>query len=73
MVELPRVSLATKAKEFPNLATEKGAPQPDCIIVFTDGYVESDWGGTAWPAPVLWCVSTKRLTAPTGKTLYVPA
>lgn len=47
--------------------------KPDCIIVFTDGYVESDWGGTAWPAPVLWCVSTKQLTAPTGKTLYVPA
>ena len=47
--------------------------KPDCIIIFTDGYVESDWGGNKWPAPVLWCVSTKGLTAPFGKTLYVPS
>ena len=46
--------------------------RPDCIIIFTDGYVESDWGGDQWSAPVLWCVSTKGLTAPYGKTLYVP-
>jgi len=47
--------------------------RPDCVIVFTDGYVESDWGGNNWPAPVLWCVSTKGIVAPFGKTLYVPA
>lgn len=47
--------------------------KPDCIIVFTDGYVESDWGGDGWPAPVMWCVSTKGVTAPTGKSLFVPA
>lgn len=47
--------------------------KPDCIIIFTDGYVENDWGGNNWPAPVLWCVSTKGLIAPFGKTLYVPA
>lgn len=47
--------------------------RPDCIIQFTDGYVEHDWGGAGWPAPVLWCVSTKNRTAPNGKTLYVPA
>lgn len=47
--------------------------KPDCIIIFTDGYVESDWGGNKWPAPVLWCVSTKGMVAPFGKTLYVPA
>lgn len=47
--------------------------RPDCIIQFTDGYVEQDWGGAGWPAPVLWCVSTKGMTAPNGKTLYVPA
>jgi predicted metal-dependent peptidase len=46
--------------------------KPDCVIVFTDGYVESDWGGDRWSAPVLWCVSTKGITAPYGKTLYVP-
>lgn len=47
--------------------------KPDCMIIFTDGYVEDDWGGNEWPCPVLWCVSTKGMTAPTGKTLYVPA
>jgi hypothetical protein len=47
--------------------------KPDCIIIFTDGFVERDWGGNQWPAPVLWCVSTKGLIAPFGKTLYVPA
>jgi predicted metal-dependent peptidase len=52
---------------------EKEDIKPDCIIIFTDGYVESDWGGNKWPAPVLWCVSTKGLIAPFGKTLYVPA
>jgi len=47
--------------------------KPDCIIVFTDGYVERDWGGSDWPAPVLWCISTKGMVAPHGKSLYVPA
>jgi predicted metal-dependent peptidase len=46
--------------------------RPDCIIVFTDGYVESDWGGNNWPAPVLWCISAKGIVAPHGKSLYVP-
>lgn len=46
--------------------------KPDCIIIFTDGYVEHDWGGDGWSAPVLWCVSTKGIVAPSGKTLYVP-
>lgn len=46
--------------------------KPDCIIIFTDGYVEHDWGGDGWAAPVLWCVSSKGVVAPHGKTLYVP-
>jgi predicted metal-dependent peptidase len=46
--------------------------RPDCIIVFTDGYVERDWGGDNWPAPILWCISVKGITAPFGKSLYVP-
>lgn len=45
--------------------------RPDCIIQFTDGYVGKDWGN--WPAPVLWCISTKSITAPSGVSLYVPA
>lgn len=43
--------------------------KPDCIIQFTDGYV-GNWG--SWPAPVLWCISTKNITAPSGVSLYVP-
>ena len=28
---------------------------PECVVVLTDGYVGSDWGGT-WSSPVLWCI-----------------
>lgn len=45
--------------------------KPDCIIHFTDGYVGKNWG--EWNAPVLWCISTKGITAPCGVSLYVPA
>lgn len=45
--------------------------KPDCIVQFTDGYVGKNWGN--WPAPVLWCISTKGITAPSGVSLYVPA
>lgn len=45
--------------------------KPDCIIVFTDGYVETGWGGSDWPAPVLWGVTVKDNIAPHGKTLYI--
>ena len=46
--------------------------KPDATIIFTDGYVEPDWGGT-WPGPVLWAISTKGKTAPSGVSLFVPA
>lgn len=45
--------------------------KPDCIIQFTDGYIGKHWGN--WSAPVLWCISTKNITAPSGVSLYVPA
>lgn len=45
--------------------------KPDCIIQFTDGLVGKNWGN--WPSPVLWCISTKGVTAPSGTSLYVPA
>lgn len=45
--------------------------KPDCIIQFTDGLIGKNWG--SWPAPVLWCISTKSVTAPSGVSLYVPA
>lgn len=45
--------------------------KPDCIIQFTDGHIGRQWG--SWPVPVLWCISTKNITAPNGVSLYVPA
>lgn len=47
--------------------------KPDCIIVLTDGEVGSDWGNN-WPAPVLWVVVNpyRQITAPVGKTIYIP-
>lgn len=44
--------------------------RPECFIMLSDGHVGSDWGG-AWPCPVLWCITTKHVTAGTGKTLYI--
>lgn len=51
---------------------ERNNIKPECIIIFTDGYVEADWGSNNWPAPVMWCISTKGIKAPFGKSLYVP-
>jgi len=42
----------------------------DCVVVFTDGEVGSDWGGT-WPCPVLWCVINGKQVATTGKTIHI--
>jgi predicted metal-dependent peptidase len=41
--------------------------KPETTIVFTDGYVEQDWGGV-WTCPTLWVV-TSDLTSPHGKTI----
>jgi predicted metal-dependent peptidase len=45
--------------------------KPDCIIMFTDGYVPNwgtDWNG----APILWVITGGlRATASTGKTIYI--
>lgn len=41
---------------------------PECIIMLTDGYVDS------WPdfdCPVLWVVTTKNITAQTGMTIHL--
>jgi len=51
---------------------EREGIEPDATIIFTDGYVEAGWGG-AWPGPVLWAISTKGITAPSGVSLFVPA
>jgi len=42
----------------------------DCVVVFTDGEVGTDWGGT-WPCPVLWCVINGKQVATTGKTIHI--
>jgi predicted metal-dependent peptidase len=44
---------------------------PDCIIMFTDGYVGSDWGSD-WEAPILWViVGNKKAQAAHGKTIHI--
>lgn len=44
---------------------------PECVIVLTDGYVGSDWGGN-WTCPVLWCITGgNETTAPNGKTIHI--
>lgn len=40
---------------------------PEAVIILTDGYVESDWGGN-WEWPTLWAV-TSNLQSPHGKTI----
>lgn len=44
--------------------------KPDCVIMLSDGYVGDDWGGD-WPAPVLWCLNSKHITAPLGVTVHI--
>jgi predicted metal-dependent peptidase len=41
---------------------------PECVIVLTDGYV-SGWG--EWQVPVFWGITTKRVTAEVGVSVYV--
>jgi predicted metal-dependent peptidase len=43
---------------------------PDCIVMLTDGEVFGDWGED-WPAPVLWCINDKHITAPSGVTVHI--
>ena len=43
---------------------------PDCIVMVTDGEVFGDWGND-WPAPVLWCINNKHITAPSGVTVHI--
>jgi predicted metal-dependent peptidase len=43
---------------------------PEAIIVLTDGYVEDDWGGD-WEAPTLWAITSRGVTSPHGKSIYL--
>lgn len=40
----------------------------ECAIILTDGYVSS-WG--TWSVPVLWGITTKRIVADVGVSVYV--
>ena len=45
--------------------------KPECVIMLTDGYVGSDWGGN-WECPVLWTiVGGNSDVAPVGKTIHI--
>lgn len=43
--------------------------KPECVILLTDGWVGSDYGGT-WGSPVIWCVKgNPTFTAPAGHVI----
>tara|TARA_R110000764_G_scaffold228272_1_gene318758 strand:- start:517 stop:1710 length:1194 start_codon:yes stop_codon:yes gene_type:complete len=44
--------------------------EPDVVVIFTDGYVENDWGG-AWSYPTLWAITEEDLVSPHGKSIHV--
>jgi predicted metal-dependent peptidase len=42
--------------------------KPECVIMLTDGYVSS-WG--EWSHPVFWGITSKRITAGCGVSVYI--
>ena len=44
--------------------------EPEAIVILTDGYVEPDWGGS-WQHPTLWAITSKGVTSPHGKSIYI--
>ena len=44
--------------------------EPEAVIILTDGYVESDWGGS-WDRQTLWVSTEKHNVSPHGKTIYL--
>jgi predicted metal-dependent peptidase len=43
---------------------------PEATIILTDGMVESDWGGN-WEHPTLWAITSRGVTSPHGKSIYL--
>lgn len=43
---------------------------PEATIILTDGYVEENWGG-AWDSPTLWAITSRHLSSPHGKSIYL--
>lgn len=55
---------------IPQYMTEHGI-KPKVVVVLTDGYVGSDWGGE-WPCPVLWCIAGNKSAQPSvGKAVHI--
>jgi predicted metal-dependent peptidase len=51
---------------------EKEQLRPECVIILTDGYLGSDWGGDWNGVPVLWVVAgNPGAVAPVGKTIHI--
>ena len=66
----PRGGGGTSPSCMTDYLKEKGI-KPECVIMLTDGYVGSDWGGD-WPSPVLWAIAGgSNETAPNGKTVHI--
>jgi len=40
---------------------------PECVVVFTDGYLGGDWGN--WTCPVLWVIIDNKSAVPTSGTV----
>lgn len=66
----PRGGGGTSPSCVSSYIKDKGL-RPECVIMLTDGYVGSDWGGE-WECPVLWViVNGNNVVAPNGKTIHV--
>lgn len=66
----PRGGGGTSPSCVTDYLKDKGI-KPECVIMLTDGYVGSDWGGD-WQCPVLWTiVGGNTDVAPVGKTIHI--
>jgi predicted metal-dependent peptidase len=43
---------------------------PEAVVILTDGYVESDWGGS-WQHPTLWVITSSDMLSPHGKSIHL--
>jgi predicted metal-dependent peptidase len=46
--------------------------KPECVVMFTDGYVGGDWG-SGWESPLLWVITggSRGESAQNGKVIYI--
>ena len=75
---VPEIVKATKPEggggTAPSCVTQYMAERgikPRVVVMLTDGYVGSDWGGE-WPCPVLWCIAGNASAQPAvGKAVHI--